>query len=397
MTFRRHPPRAALAALVVGFGAIASCDPPAVEGASGPRWARASAEAFSTPDDAAWRVSCARSHYLDDDPIVFPGRPGAAHKHVFFGNTKVDANSTAASIRTTGNSTCDGGTLNRTGYWVPAIIDVARSTVIDTAPIYDALQVYYKSGYKGVHPRTIVQLPEGLRMIAGDTASPDKTWWNCLRTPHAQDVVPDAANRTNFPTIPQHCQPGQYLQLVVEFPQCWDGVRLDSPDHRSHMAYGLGWPDRGCPSTHPVPLVQITEHFRWLVPTAGTPIEPYKPACLAAWPRFDPYSPDHGWGPPSTWPRDVPGCPVHPQVRVRDLYLSSDTDRQMPGGTSAHADWFNGWDRPTMEKVTRVCINGERDCRIGLVPFPPGQAPIATSDQDPAYDWVQLGAATPWP
>ena len=24
------------------------------------------------------------------------------------------------------------------------------------------------------------------------------------------------------------------------FPQCWDGVNLDAPDHKSHMAYGWG-------------------------------------------------------------------------------------------------------------------------------------------------------------
>lgn len=28
-----------------------------------------------------------------------------------------------------------------------------------------------------------------------------------------------------------------FLELHVTFPDCWDGVRLDSPDHRSHMAY----------------------------------------------------------------------------------------------------------------------------------------------------------------
>ena len=58
-----------------------------------------------------------------DDPIVAPGGPGASHPHVFFGNTAIDAYSTITSIQTTGNSTCAGGIANRSGYWVPAIVD----------------------------------------------------------------------------------------------------------------------------------------------------------------------------------------------------------------------------------------------------------------------------------
>jgi hypothetical protein len=34
------------------------------------------------------------SHSAPDDPIVFPGVPGAAHLHEFFGNTSANACST---------------------------------------------------------------------------------------------------------------------------------------------------------------------------------------------------------------------------------------------------------------------------------------------------------------
>ncbi|GAA3767753.1 DUF1996 domain-containing protein [Micromonospora maritima] len=40
----------------------------------------------------------------------------------------------------------------------------------------------------------------------------------------------------------------------VQFPECWDGVRLDSPDHRSHLAYA----DRGDCPRHPVAVPGIT-------------------------------------------------------------------------------------------------------------------------------------------
>ena len=43
-------------------------------------------------------VPCQFSHRNQDDPIVFPGRPGRSHDHTYFGNTSTDANSTPASL-----------------------------------------------------------------------------------------------------------------------------------------------------------------------------------------------------------------------------------------------------------------------------------------------------------
>ena len=48
------------------------------------------------------------------------------------------------------------------------------------------------------------------------------------------------------------------------FPECWDGRRLDSADHKSHMAYATA---RRCPSTHPVSVPAITQIYRY--PTRG--------------------------------------------------------------------------------------------------------------------------------
>jgi hypothetical protein len=46
-----------------------------------------------------------------------------------------------------------------------------------------------------------------------------------------------------------------FLQLHVNFPDCWDGKRLDSLDHRSHMAYARGG---RCPASHPVPVPALS-------------------------------------------------------------------------------------------------------------------------------------------
>ena len=69
----------------------------------------------ASPDTVgAFRFTCLSGQLLKDDPIVYPGQPGKSHLHAFFGNTGINANSTATSIATTGNSTCRGGTVNRT-------------------------------------------------------------------------------------------------------------------------------------------------------------------------------------------------------------------------------------------------------------------------------------------
>jgi hypothetical protein len=50
------------------------------------------------------------------------------------------------------------------------------------------------------------------------------------------------------------CSVARGLNLTVTFPDCWDGRRLDSPDHKRHMAYSSR---RRCPASHPVAVPAI--------------------------------------------------------------------------------------------------------------------------------------------
>jgi hypothetical protein len=52
--------------------------------------------------------------------------------------------------------------------------------------------------------------------------------------------------------------------------RCWDGKNLDTPDHKSHVAYGSGSGANGggnCPSSHPVKLPQVMYELMWNVST----------------------------------------------------------------------------------------------------------------------------------
>jgi hypothetical protein len=58
-----------------------------------------------------------------------------------------------------------------------------------------------------------------------------------------------------FPTKDRNCVNG--LRLQVFFPSCWDGVNLDTPDHKAHVAYPSGVSLGDCPTSHPVRLQAI--------------------------------------------------------------------------------------------------------------------------------------------
>ena len=264
-------------------------------------------------DIGAFRTVCEFSHMAFDDPIVYPGQPGRSHLHAFFGNTGVDANSTAASIAGSGNSTCRGGTVNRTAYWVPAIIDTKDGTPVKP----ESLITYYKTGYRGIAPAAVQPMPAGLRMIAGDSTASAPTGggvaiFNCFD--------PSTGQGPKTVELPTTCPVGNTIWATVVFPQCWDGVHLDSPDHKSHMAYPI---NGGCPATHPVPFPEVTVNFAYTVTDA---------AALARW------------------------------------RLASDNyDGSIPAGYSLHADWFNGWKPEIIEAFVRNCDQASRDCFAHLL------------------------------
>jgi len=262
----------------------------------------------------AFRTVCDFSHMAFDDPIVYPGQPGKSHLHAFFGNTGTNANSTAASIANTGNSTCRGGTINRSGYWVPAMIDTLDGTPV--AP--QSMIIYYKTGYNGVRPGDIKSLPQGLRMIAGDSKNSGPYPWG--GPAHFTCIDPVSGTGGSTQNVPATCPTGHTIWAAVTFPQCWDGINLDSPDHKSHMSYPV---NGSCPSTHPVAVPEITVNVLYAVTDMKA---------LSRW------------------------------------RLASDTyDPSTPAGYSSHADWFNGWQPKIMDAFVQNCDQPPKDCHAHLL------------------------------
>ncbi|MCA9329041.1 DUF1996 domain-containing protein, partial [Candidatus Saccharibacteria bacterium] len=288
-----------------------------------------------------FRFYCQYSHFNYDDPILYPGQPGKAHLHMYWGNGNVTGNTNVNSLVNSGGSTCQGYEVNRTGYWMPAMLDGNNKAVIP-----ETILMYYKTALNNA-AQTKVK-PQGLKMIAGyangDNNSKGLTHvngvaWVCytgsLNYTYIGTTIPDncpANTRENaWDPYNKVKDPSKYnsqdtfpvkLQAIIFFPACVkvDGAGkpvLDSADHYSHVTYYSG---SGCPSTHPYMMPQVSYHVMW------------------------PGNLDY-----SKWK------------------LSSDAMAGVADGASLHADWYGGWTIPAMEHWIKGCINTQQNCSNGVM------------------------------
>jgi Domain of unknown function (DUF1996) len=262
-------------------------------------------------DIGAFRDDCGFAKFDFNDPIVFPGQAEASHLHLFFGNTGVTESSTPASIQNSGSSTCGGGTLNRSAYWLPAMID--NATHLPVRPTHN--NVYYKTGYNGISPAAVKAVPAGLVMITGSAKNTTRGG-----NPVGFACVSDSDAGTWQPNIID-CPVGYDLVMEITFPQCWDGAHLDSSDHVSHMANPV---NGSCPADHPVPIPVVSYNVHYAITT------PHASA---------------------------------------NYQLSSDNYDVSGGnaGYSAHADYMYGWDTATMNMFVTQCLNTSTDCHDSLL------------------------------
>jgi hypothetical protein len=197
---------------------------------------RAAASAF--PGGPYFALACGFSHRNNDDPIVFPGESGKSHNHTYIGNRRVDATTTSASLLGA-PTTCESD-ADASAYWAPTLY-VGQDPVQPLAGI-----VYY---VKRTAAPALASMPAGMRMVAGNADAKRRqpkgtVAWSCGAV----------GGKPRYYTVPR-CDPDELTQLQVNFPSCWDGKSLDSPDHRRHMVYATAG---RCRASHPVAVPTIT-------------------------------------------------------------------------------------------------------------------------------------------
>ncbi|MFC4071459.1 DUF1996 domain-containing protein [Actinoplanes subglobosus] len=260
-----------------------------------------------------FRADCTYSHRKPDDPIVAPGLPGASHMHSFVGNKAVDAGTTAADLMKFTATTCKPA-VDHSAYWVPTLYEAASKKPVETS----GFRVYYRSLRN--NSTGIVPIPNGLRMIAGDAKKKVPTprgtqgqFYCAFYGPGDIDGYARSDNG-NWPI----CGEPASLHFMLQFPDCWDGRHLDSPNHKDHVAFGT---DKGCPAAHPVRIPALT---------------------------FD--------------------IAYGAKGSKAGYYLSSDPDGR--SASSMHGDAFLMWDADAMNQRVRNCIAQRRTCNnTGYDPF----------------------------
>jgi hypothetical protein len=129
--------------------------------------------------------------------------------------------------------------------------------------------------------------PKGFRMIAGNSLKrtwngpwpvPDQSNWgpadttqgalaekslgfNCLNYQAPAEASFEYPYLRDKAFIDAHCADG--IRAEVLFPSCWDGQNLDSPDHKTHVAYPNLIQDGACPETHSVYLPILFYETIW--------------------------------------------------------------------------------------------------------------------------------------
>lgn len=260
----------------------------------------------------SFKVTCPWTHTLPEDPIVFPGQPGASHLHDFFGNVTTSANSTRETLLL-GSTTC-GDWDDTAGYWSPA-------GYLSGVQITPLLQRIY---YFGAANLSVETIPADLKMIAGN-----KNAASAADNPHVSWNCGGSENTPNTPlsTHPYDCRQYQGTMPVVDgvvgwvdFPECWDGVHLDSTDHISHMAYKEGG---GCPAgfPHMIPQLRLRVHFGIWDPCNGA----------------------------------TPCGPTDPDSNVK-LTLSSGAYYTL------HADFWNTWKQGALDDLVKNCLDAHVQC-----------------------------------
>ncbi|KAK7931303.1 hypothetical protein PG985_002015 [Apiospora marii] len=231
---------------------------------------------------AMMRFQCSRLVVERVDPLVNPGMIQSPHIHQIVGGNSFNATMTPVDYDPSEESTCTSCDYSEdfSNYWTTNLYFKARNGTYKRVKQMvnlglqgtEGMTVYYIPPYDG--KTTVTAFKPGFRMLVGDPflrtgAGQQKQlchrcYTNVQQTPFGGAPCVDGSGMDTAQLPPGGCDGG--IRATITFPTCWDGVNLDSPDHKSHVAYpasGSFESTGPCPSTHPVRLPQVMYEVMW--------------------------------------------------------------------------------------------------------------------------------------
>ncbi|GAP82747.1 putative wsc domain-containing protein [Rosellinia necatrix] len=203
------------------------------------------------------------------DPVLSFGNPTSDHVHAVVGGTAFGPSTTNQNAINSRATTCDK-ILDNSIYWSPQLYHINSDgryelvTHKGTAVYYQNRACDYQAGRTtcpSIQTNFAAAPPAGLRMISGNKD---------LRTFDKNDITQRAVNHHCLGAVDEETNslPIRLCDTIrsqVTFPPCWDGVNLDSANHKSHMAF----PEHGdynggvCPQSHPHAIMQLFFEFHF--------------------------------------------------------------------------------------------------------------------------------------
>ena len=183
----------------------------------------------------------ANKKFNTDNVIVAPGvTNGAHHLHDYVGNQSNDAfanNDTFAAAQTT----CANQGDKSSYYWpVVRVQDGTQDfdqnaagggTEGNAGKVLQAKQAQIK--YVGNAKSKVVAMPQFLRIITGDA----KAFTNGPANANAHWSCTGFENKVQLTDKYPICPQGSNVVRSFAFQSCWDGVNIDSANHRTHVAF----------------------------------------------------------------------------------------------------------------------------------------------------------------
>ncbi|KAF8658416.1 hypothetical protein AX16_001967 [Volvariella volvacea WC 439] len=233
------------------------------------------------------------------DPIVQPGVV-STHVHSVLGGSNFGLNLSTQSLR---DSECTSVPIveDNSNYWYPVRMLIWRN---DSFSSVDGSAVIDETGKTTAFPDDVSD-PE-LRTFNSSSYAQQAVSFLCLNfesTSTRHNELPVAS-----------CPSG--IRSQINFPSCWDGINVDSENHKSHVAFPSDGPDQGtCNSiNYPFTIPRIFLEVYW-----GTQV-------------FDSVR--------------------HEAMNPEQPFVFSNGD---PTGYSFHADFYNGWDKGVLQEAVGKC------------------------------------------
>jgi hypothetical protein len=225
------------------------------------------APSFCADPLGLFTVNCAPLSIQRADPIINFGTAGT-HVHSIIGGNAFSRKMSPTDGKLIANATTCNKVTDHSNYWVPQLYHMRADGKFELVAFSGSAIYYQRRACDYVANLTrcdpaFRQLapPEGLHMVAGDPSRripPDNDHDFANTAIDMSCIDGTSGEKHGFPT--SWCK---QIRAQVYFPSCWDGVNVDSADHKSHVAYpAIGQFNFGvCPATHPKAIFSIFFEF----------------------------------------------------------------------------------------------------------------------------------------